>query len=100
MKVYSLTVRNRFTAMLLALAVLGAGAALLLVGFALIAGLAIVGGVLGTGFAVYNRLRGTRAPLPRAAGWQSIGLDPALEVFPDQPLAGERLLPPRAEGDG
>ena len=32
MKVYSLTVRNRFTATLLALAVLGAGAALLVVG--------------------------------------------------------------------
>ena len=64
MKVYSLTVRNRFTATLLALAVLGAGAALLVVGFALLAGLAVAGGVLGTGVMIYHRLRGTRPTLP------------------------------------
>jgi hypothetical protein len=98
MKVYSLTVRNRFTATLLALAVLGAGAALLVVGFALLAGLAIAGGVLGSGVMIYHRLRGTRATLPGAIGsWREMPLDPSLEVFPDAGRSADRTLPSRTD---
>lgn len=97
MKVYSLTVRNRFTATLLALAVLGAGAALLVVGFALLAGLAVAGGVLGTGVMIYNRLRGTRPTLPGAVGGRrEMPLDPSLEVFPAGTSA-DRALPSRTD---
>ena len=98
MKVYSLTVRNRFTATLLALAVLGAGAALLLVGFALLAGLAVAGGVLGTGVMIYHRLRGTRPTLPGAMGdRREMPLDPSLEVFPDAGTSADRALPSRTD---
>jgi hypothetical protein len=93
MKVYSLTVRNRFTATLLALAVLGAGAALLVVGFALLAGLAVAGGVIGTGVVLYHRLRGTRPTLPSAMGWREMPLDPSLEVFPEARVNIDRALP-------
>jgi hypothetical protein len=94
MKVYSLTARNRFTATLLAIAVLGAGAALLAVGVMLLAGLAIAGGVLGTGIMLYHRLRGTRPTLPGSMGWREMPLDPSMEVFPDARASNERLLPP------
>lgn len=94
MKVYSLQVKNRFTAALLAIAVLGAGAALLVVGFALLAGLAVAGGVIGTGMMLYHRLRGTRPTLPNSMGWREVPLDPSLEVFPDARSVNERLLPP------
>jgi hypothetical protein len=93
MKVYSLTVRNRFTATLLALAVLGAGAALLVVGFALLASLAVAGGVIGSGIVLYHRLRGTRPTLPGAMAWREMPLDPSLEVFPDARNTTDRSLP-------
>jgi hypothetical protein len=99
MKVYSLTVRNRFAASLLALAVLGAGAALLVVGFALLAGLALAGGVLGTGLMLYHRLRGTRMSLPNSTYGQRIQLDPSREVFPDARGTAGRSLPARTNGD-
>lgn len=99
MKVYSLTVRNRFSATLLAMAVLGMGAALLVVGFALLAGLAVAGGVLGTGFMLYNRLRGRRASLPGAHVWREVRLDPSLEVFPDARPRVERVLPTSSDND-
>jgi hypothetical protein len=93
MKVYSLTVRNRFTATLVALAVLGVGAALLTVGLMLLAGLAVAGGVLGTGIVLYHRLRGTRPTLPRSMAWREVSLDPSLEVFPDARIEQNRTLP-------
>jgi hypothetical protein len=81
MPVYTFGTRNRFVAVLAVLVVLGAGAALLLVGLALLAGVAVAGGLLGTGLLAYRALTGKRAaplgaPPPRAT------LDPALEVFP------------------
>ena len=96
MKVYSLTARNRFTASLLALAVLGAGAALLVVGFALLAGLAVAGTVIGSGVVLYHRLRGTRPTLGRAT-WGEMPLDPSLEVFPEA-ITDHRALPPAEDG--
>jgi hypothetical protein len=97
MKVYSLTVRNRFTATLLGLAVLGAGAALLIVGFALLAGLALAGTVLGTGYVLYHRLRGTRPMLPENMGWRELPLDPSLEVFAEPRTSADRTLPPQTD---
>jgi hypothetical protein len=82
MQVYTFTTKNRVVAALAALVVLGAGAALLLVGLALLAGVAIAGGVLGAGLLAVRALRGERhAPL-RASSARST-LDPSLEVFPE-----------------
>jgi len=78
-KVYTVTVRNRAAGIALGVVILALGAVLLTVGFALLAGLMIAGGVLGTGYAIYRRLRGTRQTLPSSGGH---GLDPELEVKP------------------
>ena len=86
MPVYSLTIRNRAVAFLILLVVLGAGAALLVVGLALLAGVALAGGLLGTGILLYRKLRGQ--PTFPAQRHRADALDPSLEVFPDQqPLA-------------
>ena len=87
MQVYTFSTKNRVVATLAALVVLGAGAALLLLGLALLAGVAIAGGVLGAGVLAVRALRGERkAPLraPSAAS----GLDPSLEVFPEASRLG------------
>ena len=83
MAVYSLTIRNRAVAALVGLLVLGAGAALLVVGIALLAGVAIAGGLLGTGILAYRTLRGQ--PTLPAERYRAERLDPSLEVFPAQP---------------
>ena len=96
MPVYSITFRNRWLALLLGLVVLGVGAALLVVGIALLAGVALVGGVLGLGVLAYRKLRGTRARPVRPS---DSGLDPSLEVFahpdvlPADPVAGGATTP-------
>ncbi|MEO7085403.1 MAG: hypothetical protein ABI442_09320 [Gemmatimonadaceae bacterium] len=82
-RMYSLTVKNRVGAAVFAVAIVGLGIVFLTVGFALLAGLALVGGVLAVGFAVYNRLRGRGHALPRGFyGAAQSGLDPSLEVRP------------------
>jgi len=64
MPVYTFSTKNRVVATLAALVVLGAGAALLLVGLALLAGVVIASGVLGAGVLAVRALRGERhAPL-------------------------------------
>ena len=83
MTAYSLTIRNRVVALVVALLVLGLGAALVVLGFALLASLAVAGGVLATGVAIYRRLAG-RGPQPLEGG-RARQLDPSLEVFPDRP---------------
>jgi hypothetical protein len=80
MQVYTFSTRNRVVAVLATLVVLGAGAALMLLGLALLAGLAVAGGVLGTAVLAYRALRGGRRPTVRSP---ASGLDPALEVFPE-----------------
>ena len=88
MQVYTFSTKNRLVALLAALVVLGAGAALLLVGMALLAGAAIVGGVLGTGLLAYRALRGQkRSTLRGSPAWTT--LDPSLEVFPESQQVGE-----------
>lgn len=90
MQVYTFSTKNRVVALLATLVILGAGAALLLLGLALLAGVAVVGGVLGSGFIAYRMLRGgKRGPLPPASA--RTGLDPSLEVFADQ-----RAIPDQA----
>ena len=95
-KVYTVTVRNRAAGIALGVVILGLGAVLLTVGFALLAGLMIAGGVLGTGYAIYRRLRGTRQTLPPTRGH---GLDPQLEVKPTR-ASVVRPLPSKADPHG
>src|SRR5688572_21291120 len=93
MPVYAFTTRNRGASLLVGLLVLGAGAALLVLGLALLAGVAIVGGLLGTGILAYRTLRGKRAtPLERSTSVPD--LDPSLEVF-----AEPRAIAPNAGDD-
>jgi hypothetical protein len=92
MQVYTFSTKNRVLALLATLVILGAGAALLVLGLALLAGVAIVGGALGTGLVAYRMLRGQkRAPLPSAAA--RTGLDPSLEVFTDQRVIADQSTP-------
>lgn len=89
MQVYTFSTKNRVVALLATLVILGAGAALLLLGLALLAGVAIVGGTLGTGLIAYRMLRGEkRAPLSH--GSARTGLDPSLEVFTDQRVIADQ----------
>lgn len=91
MKVYTLSLRNRFAATLVFLALIGLGAAVLFVGATVLAGLAVAGAVLGTGMSIINRLRGRNA-LPRDSMHTFGGsLDPAMKVYPVSP---KRELPP------
>ena len=89
MKVIRLTIENRFVAILLTILIVALGVTLLTVGVALLAGLAITGAVVGTGAALYRRLRGKSDPLsgqrlsPGAGGDST--LDPALEVRATRP---------------
>ena len=84
MKVYTLTGRTRGAPLLLGFAALAVGAALLVVGIFVLAGIALVGGILGTGILAWRQLRGRRAPLPTHSQRRYGGLDPALEVFPER----------------
>ena len=88
MQVYTFSTKSRVVATLAALVVLGAGAALLLVGFALLAWVAIVGGALGAGVLAVRALRGERRASLRAPSAGSV-LDPSLEVFPEEPRIGQ-----------
>jgi hypothetical protein len=85
---YSLTIRNRAVATLVAVGILGVGAVFLTVGFALVLGLLAAGTVFGAVFAAYRAIRHGKAGL-RAAPFDALGgmhrarvsgLDPALEV--------------------
>lgn len=93
MRAYSLTLRNRFAATLFVLGIVGLGAAVLFVGFAVFAMLAAGGAVLGTGVAIYNRLRGRNAD-PRYA-IRDPQLDPSLEVFPTRDALAATTDAPR-----
>lgn len=78
-----MTLKNRFAATLLVLGLIGLGAAVLFVGFAVLAGLAVTGAVVGTSMSIYNRIRG-RKPEVLQPVRQAPGLDPSLEVFPQR----------------
>ena len=88
MPVYTFSTRNRFVALLATLVVLGAGAALLMLGLALLAGVAIAGGAIGTAVLAYRVLTGKRvAPIADTPVRRT--LDPGLEVFPDRVERGD-----------
>lgn len=95
MAVYTFSTRNRFVGVLAALVVLGAGAALLMLGLALLAGVALAGGVIGSGVLAYRLLTGKRrAELGGTPPRRT--LDPGLEVFPDRTSGSEpNENPPR-----
>ena len=86
-RLYTLTVKNRLAAVAIAIAILGLGAVFLTVGLALLAGLAVAGGVLGAGYALIRRIRGDRLPQGQPKVGALNGLDPALEVRPAGPTA-------------
>lgn len=86
---YSLTTRNRFGAALLAAGLIAAGGALLVLGVTVLLSLAVVGGVVGAGLALYRRISGS--PPARLRDTRA-GLDPADEVFPESTPRDE--LPP------
>jgi hypothetical protein len=94
MPVYTFSTRNRGASLLVGLLVLGAGVGLLVVGLAVLAGIAIVGGVLGTGIVAYRALRGQR-PTPLERSRSTTELDPSLEVF-----AQPRTIAPNEHSDG
>jgi len=95
-RIYSLTVKNRLSAIALAVGVVGIGALIVFVGFALFAALAIAGGVLGSGFAAYRWLRGSRPGLPHG----DHRLDPTLEVQPRRQPIAPPPEDPRDQDDG
>ena len=84
-KVYTLTIQNRVAAIVVAVAILGLGAVFLTVGLALLAGLAVTGGILGAGYALVRRIRGDRLSGHQPRVGAINGLDPALEVRPAAP---------------
>ena len=93
MRMYSLTTRHRTSGLLLGLAVLGAGVALLLVGVALLATLAVAGSVVGFGVMVYRGLRRKHQPQLGDSRSSTTILDPTLEVFPREATNSGRELP-------
>lgn len=87
MKTYSLTTRTRLGAIALAAVLLGVGTAFFVVGFFMLAALVVAGGLLGTGLAIYQRLRGGDRGILDPGRRRAAGLDPALEVYPESPAS-------------
>ncbi len=83
---YSLTVRNRASAVLLAIVVLSLGAVFLTVGLALLLALAAAGGVIALGVAVYRRLRGYLPASRRQVHGARTSVNPALDPDLDPEL--------------
>ena len=84
-QIYTLTIRNRAAAIGFAVVVLGVGAVFLTLGLALLAGLAVAGGVLGAGYGLIRRLRGDSGGTVQAIDGYRKDLDPMLEVQPTRP---------------
>src|SRR5919202_3206496 len=88
-----LNIRGRAAAIALGGVALVVGGVLLVLGAALLLGVLAAGTVLGAGVLAYRRLTGRHWPTPRKASPRR-GLDPALEVFPDD--AARRRLGDRS----
>lgn len=90
---------SRLAGIATAVAVLGIGALLMAFGLVLLAALAAVGMVAGTGALLLRALRGGRPTATPTAldGWRA-PLDPALEVRADGGAAAPRELPPGDAG--
>lgn len=93
-KMYSITIKNRAVGLALAVGLVGVGALVLFLGFALLAAFVAAGAVLGTGLTAYRWLRGgAKHTVPaRRDG----SLDPALEIHP--PI--RNLAPPAQTANG
>ena len=89
-KMHSITIKNRAVGLVFALGLVGLGALVLFLGFALLATFVAAGAVLGTGVAAYRWLRG--GPKHKLPTIRDMPLDPALEVHP----AVRNLAPPVA----
>jgi hypothetical protein len=83
--VYTLTIKNRIAAILIAIAILGLGAIFFTVGLALLAGLAVAGGAIGAGYGLLRRIRGGGASDFRSIPVVRDELNPDLEVQPIRP---------------
>lgn len=88
-KMYTVTIRNRFTVIVFAIAIVGVVALVLTVGLAVLAAFVVAGGLIGLGVGIFNRLRSglrqlpvTEAQSPRVLEHP---LDPTLEVQPARP---------------
>jgi hypothetical protein len=66
-RVYSVTVRRPLAGLVLGLGLLGVGVALAVVGFAVLAGVTVVGGAIGAGMMLYRRLAPPSAGRVKAA---------------------------------
>jgi len=84
-KVYTLTIKNRIAAIVIAIAILGLGAVFFTVGLALLAGLAVAGGAIGAAYALVRRVRGGPTPHRGSIGMAPDQLNPMLEVQPTRP---------------
>jgi hypothetical protein len=84
-KLYTLTIRNRVAALVVVIALLGLGAVFLTVGLALLAGLAVGGGLLGAGYGLVRRLRGAPSRAVGSIHRSADDLNPMLEVRPERP---------------
>lgn len=84
-KVYTLTIQNRVAATVFAVAILGLGAVFFALGLALLAGLAVAGGVLGAGYSLLRRVRGRVASDINSLPISREELNPVLEVQPTRP---------------
>lgn len=88
-KMYTVTIRNRFTVIVFAIAIIGVIALVFTVGLAVLATFVVAGGLIGLGVGIFNRLRSglshlppAEAPTPRVL---ERPLDPTLEVQPVRP---------------
>ena len=87
LRIYRINVRNRPAAMALAAAALAVGAVFIAFGIVLLAGLAVVGTLIGGGVALYRALTARRHD--RLAGYDHrFDLDPSLEVRSAEPPSG------------
>jgi hypothetical protein len=92
MKVVHLRVQNRAAVIGLSVLIVGLGVILITFGIALLAALAVTGALVGTGVAIYRRLRPkAHADLSSPLGANG-RLDPSLEV---QPVRPPTIAPPQ-----
>lgn len=84
MRIYALSIRNRFAAFLLVVGFVAAGIAIVAAGLVLLAILVAAGAVLALGAAIYYKLRGRGAARGRVARSRVADLDPADEIFVEQ----------------
>lgn len=97
---FQITTRNRFGAIALAIAVIALGGVFVIFGLVLLAGLAVVGTVVGAGLMLYRRLTGRWPGNLSRGGASRSALDPSREVFSndvssvDRSVHNDSQLPP------